>query len=139
MQAEKLYEYIWQDIRKKVYPDRIELYLPFFFGGNHDEPLCLTWDKNGVLSDGGRTLSELKKRLGDLTPYHDTIRRILGASGNVTLVGGQNLVVKIYVTCIFGEEQYLDYLGGLRYMLKAISLISVVDTIQVSEYGEVSI
>jgi hypothetical protein len=92
-----------------------------------------------VLTDSGRTLSELKKRLGDITPYQDAIGRILGAIGNVTLVGGQNLVVKTYVTCILGEEQYLDYLRGLNQLLKAISQISVVDTIRVSKYGEVSV
>lgn len=139
MQAEKLHEYIWQGIRKEVFPDRVELYLQFFFGSDRDEPLCLTWDRNGVLSDGGRTLSELKKRLGDIAPYRDSIDRILAASGNVTLVGGQNLIVKSYVTCIDGEKQYLDYLHGLNQMLKAISQISIVDTIRVSKYGEVSV
>ena len=36
--AEKLQKYILQGICKKVYPDKIELYLPFFFG-NGDETL----------------------------------------------------------------------------------------------------
>lgn len=139
MQAKKLHELIWNEIRKEVYPDRVELYLPFFFGSNPDEPLCLTWDRSGVLSDGGRTLLELKKRLGDITPYQDTICHILNANGDVTLVGGQNLLVKTYVTCISGEEQYFDYLGGLNHLLKVISQISVADTIHVSEYGEVSV
>lgn len=139
MRAEKLQEYIWQGLRKEVYPDRVELYLPFFFGSDRDEPLRLTWDKNGMLTDSGRTLNQLKKRLGDISPYQETIRRILSANGAVALVGGQNLVVKAYSTCIFGEEQYLDYLGGLNHLLKVISLISVADTIQVSKYGEVSV
>lgn len=139
MQAEKLYEYIWQGIRKEIHPDRVELYLPFFFGSDRDEPLCLTWDRNGALTDGGRTLSELKKRLGDITPYRDSICRILAASGNVTLAGGQNLVVKTSMTCILGGERYIDYLNGLNQLLRAASQISVVDTIRVSAHGEVSV
>ena len=42
--------YIRQEIRKEVYDDRIELYLPFYFGAGDFAPLCLTWDnENGAL------------------------------------------------------------------------------------------
>ena len=138
MQAEKLREYIWQGIRKEVYPDRVELYIPFFFGNDQDEPLCLTWDKDCVLSDGGRTLSELKKRVGDIAPLRQTISNILEQQ-DVALVGGQKLVITHYNTCVCGEEAYLNYVWGLNRMLAAISQISIADIIRVSENGEVSL
>ncbi len=139
MDAQALNGYIRQGIRKEVYTDRIELYLPFFFGNNVSEPLCLVWDKKGVLSDGGRTLTELKKRVGDLTPYINSINNILKAFGTVTLEGGQKLVVRHFQTCISGDKTYKDYLGGLNRLLRAISQISIVDTIAVDKYGTVSL
>lgn len=137
MEAQALTGYIRQGIRKKVYDDRIELYLPVFFGNGESEPLCLVWDNKGVLSDGGRTLTELKKRVGDLTPYRDSIQNILKPLGQVTLEGGHKLVVRYYQTCYFGEKSYQDYMAGLNRLLRAISLISVVDTVTVDEDGAV--
>ena len=131
--ADKLKSYIWQDIRKEVYSDRVELYLPFCFGSGNDTPLCLTWRQDGTLSDGGRTLAELKNRLGDITTYMDTIQEILARCYWVELVGGQNLVMSHFQTCIRGEEYFYDYVGGLTWMLQVISLISIVDTITVEE------
>lgn len=136
MDAQALAGYIRQGIRKEVHTDRIELYLPFIFGGKEDA-LCLTWDKTGCLSDGGRTLTELKKRVKDLTPYTDSIRRILKVNDLVTLEGGQKLTVRHYQTRITGDEESLDYLGGLNRLLRVISLISIVDTVQVMEDGTV--
>lgn len=136
MDAQALTGYIRQGIQKKVYADRIELYLPFFFG-RECEPLCLYWDQKGVLTDSGRTLRELKNRLGDLTPYQSRIQNILRALGTVTLEGGQKLVVRRYQTVQFGEDTYLDYMGGLSRLLRAISQISIVDTITVDEDGTV--
>ena len=139
MDAQKLTEYIRQGICKKVYPDRIELSLPFFFGNGKEVPLQLVWDKNGILSDGGRTLAELKKRVGDIAPYRHSIQNILAALGTVTLEGGQKLTVRQYQTCISGEETYQDYMGGLNRLLRAISLISIVDTVTVDEDGTVQL
>ena len=137
MDAQALTEYIRQGIRKEVYADRIALYLPFFFGCGETDPLCLFWDKKGILSDGGRTLAELKKRVGDLTPYWDSIQNILKAHGIVALEGGHKLVVRHFQTCISGEQTYKDYLGGLNRLLRVIAQISVVDTITVDEDGTV--
>ena len=139
MDAQALNTYIRQGIRKEVYADRIELFLPFFFGNGETDPLCLIWDKKGVLSDRGRTLTELKKRLGNLTPYRDKIQNILASHGMVALEGGQNLVVRQFQTCISGETTYIDYMAGLNRLLRVISLISVVDTITVDAYGEVQL
>lgn len=139
MDAANLREYIWQGIRKEVYADTIELYLPFFFGAGVHEPLCLTWDRDGVLSDGGRTITELKNRLGDISPYLDTIRMILSDCADCRLVGGQVIVKDHFQTVTYCGNEYLDYLGGLNQMLKAITTISILDTISVSEYGEVSV
>ena len=137
MEVQDLTGYIRQGIRKEVYADGIELYLPFFFGGGDCAPLCLRWDRKGVLSDGGRTLEELKKRVGELTPYWGRIRNILRALGLVSLEGGQKLVVSHVQTCICGEKTYPDYMGGLNRLLRAISQISVVDSITVDEDGTV--
>lgn len=137
MQAQDLTGYIRQGIRKEVYADGIKLYLPFFFGTGDSVPLCLCWDRKGVLSDGGRTLEELKKRVGDLSPYWDSIHNILRSLGLVTLEGGQKLVVSHVQTCISGEQTYPDYMGGLNRLLRAIARISVVDTITVDKDGTV--
>lgn len=139
MQAEKLQEYIWQNIRKEVYQDKIELYLPFFFGNEQDEPLCLIWNENGVLSDGGRTIAELKKRIGDITPQMEKIRNILNYRNPVELEGGHILVMKQFQTIVSQDGEYVAYCKGVSHMIRTISLISIVDTITVSENGEVSV
>lgn len=122
--ASQLRSYIWEGMEKKVYPDRVELYLPFYFGANA-APLCLTWFEDGRLSDGGRTMRELKKRLGDIAPYMDSIQKILSHRGiaDCHLVGGQIL-----------QLTYLqDPLRALNMMLQVISLISAVDRITVAD------
>ena len=139
MYPEKLQEYIRQGIRKELYQDRIELFLPFFFGKDDDMPLCLTWDKNGTLSDNGRTIEELKKRVGDITPYMKKIQNILNFRNPVELVSGHILIIRTYNTVSSTEESYVDYIGGLSHLIKTISLISIIDTIHVSEDGEVSV
>lgn len=139
MDAQALTGYIQQGIRKEVYADRIELYLPFFFGKGESESLCLIWDRNGILSDGGRTFAELKKRVGDLTPYQDHIQNILKSLGMVTLEGGHKLVVRNFQTCVSVEKTYKDYMGGLNRILRAISLISIVDTVTVDKDGTVDL
>lgn len=137
MDPASLYKSIWQGIRKEVYADKIELYLPFFFGEGIDTPLCLTWDREGVLSDGGRTISELKKRVGDIRPYLDTISGILDRCGGCRLVGGQTIVKEHFQTVIAQQEEYQAYLHGMNLMLKAMTLISILDTISVTADGEV--
>ena len=137
MDAQALNSYIRQEIRKEVHSDRIELYLPFVFGNGTSDTLCLVWNKDGVLSDGGRTFKELKKRVGDLTPYSENIQNILTAHGMVTLESGHRLTVRNFQTCICGDDTYTDYMAGLSRLLRVISQISIVDTIKVDEYGAV--
>ena len=139
MRPEKLYEYIWQGIRKEIRGDIIELYIPFYFGSGEDTSLCLVWDKNGVLSDGGRTLAELKKRVGDVEPYMEKIRNILNARGPVELVAGHKLTVRQFQTVVAPDGTYVDYRTGVSRLIAAISLISVIDTVKVSDDGEVSV
>ena len=139
MDAEALTGYIWQGIRKEVTADGIRLYLPFFFGEGESEPLCLRWDRKGVLSDGGRTLDELKKRTGDLRVYEERIQNVLQAYGTVTLEGGHKLVVRHYQTCICGEESYLDYMGGLNRLLRVISLLTLPENVTIDKDGTVRV
>ena len=139
MNVQALNRYILQGIRKDVYEDRIELFIPFFFENSENGPLRLVWSKDGVLSDKGRTVSELKTRLGDLSPYRNKIQNVLNAFGTVSLEGGQNLVVRSFQTVISGDEEYKDYLGGLNKLLRAISQISIIDRIDVDPHGTVSI
>ena len=138
MDASGLQSVIDRDIRRVSYPDRIELYLPFFFTGAEDAPLCLTWTQDGVLSDGGRTMLELKKRLGDLSPYQENIRNILNHAA-VTLVGGQKLVVRQPQTRIFQGECSLDYCGSVSHLLQVMTLLGLVDTVTVDEDGAVRV
>lgn len=139
MRPDALQKYIWQGIRKEVREDRIELYLPFFFASHADAPLCLTWNREGVLSDGGRTIAELRKRVGNIDPYMEKLRRILNERCPVELAAGHQLVIRQFQTAISPEETYVDYLAGLSRLLRVISLISVIDTLSVSEDGEVSV
>ena len=99
----------------------------------------MTWDKDGVLSDGGRTIAELKKRVGDITPYMKKIQNVLNSHGMVELVSGHILTVRSYYTVIFGDETYKDYRTGVNKLIEVMSLISVIDSIQVSDDGEVSV
>ena len=139
MCPEKLHEYIWQGIRKEMRGDAIELYIPFYFGNGDDTPLCLMWDKNGVLSDGGRALAELKKRVGTVEPYIEKIRRILNVRGPVELVAGHKLAVRQFQTVIDPCGEYVDYRAAVSRLIAAISLISVIDTVNISDDGEVSV
>ncbi len=139
MDAQVLTDCIRQGIRKEVSADRIRLYLPFFFGNGESEPLCLIWNEKGVLSDGGRTLAELKKRVGDLTTYQNRIENILSSLGMVELEGGHRLVVRHFQTRVSGENTSIDYMSGLNRMLRAISLISIADTLAVEQDGTVNL
>ena len=139
MDAEALTGYIRQGIRKEVTADGIRLYLPFLFGEGESEPLCLHWDRKGVLNDGGRTLDELKKRTGDLRVYEERIQNVLQAYGTVTLEGGRKLVVRHYQTCICGEESYLDYMGGLNRLLRVISLLTLPENVTIDKDGTVRV
>lgn len=91
------------------------------------------------MSDGGRVLDELKKRVGDLSPYRENIANILEAYGTVTLESGRILTVRNFQTCVFEGNEYKDYLGGLNRFIRVISLISVADKVKVHEYGAVSV
>lgn len=133
MDAKALHEYIWQGISKEVYADGIELHLPFFFGNSSDEPLCLTWDRKGVLSDVGRTIAELERRVGSIQPYMDAICEILSQCGDCKLIGGRIIVKEHFQTVISGEKQYPDYLGGMNRMLEAIARISILGTVPMGE------
>ena len=139
MQPEALWQAIRQDVRTVICDDRMELYIPFFFGGTKEAPLCLTWTRDGVLSDGGRTMAELKKRLGDITPYKENIRRILDANGAVTLMGGQKLQVSPSYSQSPEGELYKDHLRALRYLLQVMSLLSIVDTVKIDTDGTVQV
>ena len=139
MDAKVLNEYIWQGLRKEVYADKIELYLPFFFGNTCDQPLCLTWNRDGVLSDGGRTIAELEKRLGDIRPYMADICAILSQCSDCQLVSGRMIVKKQYRTVICGDNQYSDYLAGMNQMLNAITRISVIDQLLGEKVQEVTL
>ena len=139
MDAQTLNGYIKQEIRKEVFADHIKLYLPFFFGNDNSDPLCLIWDKNGVLSDGGRTIKELQKRVGDMTPYADNIQNILASNGSVTLESGHILTVRHFQTRIYRDETNKDYMAGLSRLLRVISQISIVDAIKVDEHGTVCV
>lgn len=123
--ADKLQNYIWEGLSKKVYPDRIDLYLPFVFGNEPSDPLCLTFTEKGDLTDNGRTLTELRKRLGDLAPFKKDIEQILAHCGDFKLTGGQKLVLP----CRTSPGKYRSF--ALQQMLQAISLILVVDTVRV--------
>ena len=127
MDAQALREYVWQGLRKEVYADKIEIFIPFYFGSHSDQPLCLTWNRDGILSDGGRTVAELEKRVGSIQPYLDEIYAILSECGDCRLVSGRILVKDQFQTMISGENQYLDYLGGMNQVLRAITRISMVD------------
>ncbi len=139
MEGSKLQEFIWQGIQKDVCDDHIKLYLPLLFGRENGEPLCLIWDKNGILSDGGRTISELEQRIGTVQPYRNKIISILSRCGDCKLVSGRIIVKEHFQTVISSDGEYLDYLGGMNHMLKAITQISVVDTVLINEDGTVSV
>ena len=128
MDANAIHKYIWQGIRKEVYADRIELYLPFYFGNPCNKELCLTWDRKGVLSDGGRTISELECRVGNIQPYVAAIREILAQCGDFKLVGGRIIVKEHFQIVRSGDTEYLDYLRGMNHMLEAIARISILGT-----------
>lgn len=122
---EKLGEILSDDIRREVHPDRVDVFLPVFFGSREDAPMKFTFFRDGTLTDHGRTLAELEKKVQDISPYLPKIQKILEHCGTCRLVGGRKLTVSQYQTLFRGEESAPDYLGGLKSMLKAVALISV--------------
>ena len=73
MDIQSLNNSIMQGIFYEDCGDHIVISMPFFFG-NNSEPLRLVWNNKGVLSDRGRTIAELKDRLGDIAPYKESIQ-----------------------------------------------------------------
>ena len=138
MEPQKLQEYILSGIEKRVYADKIELYVPFHFQSGDRTPLCLTWDKDGVLSDGGRTFAELKKRVGDTAPYAEQVRGVLHFEP-VELLSGHILAVRHFQTVLSAEGTYTDYRAGLSRLIAAISLIDAIGAVRIKECGEVSL
>lgn len=135
--AEKLKSLLWQNIRKDFCSDRIELSLPFYFStDSENEPLRLIWKQDGSLSDGGRTLRELKKRLEDIQPYMSKIKELLSRYGAVVLEGEQNLVIRDFQTYKKGNETFLNYNRELVKLLQIITIISIIDAVTLEKRGE---
>ena len=143
---------IWEGIETIQKNDRTELILPWHFGISPDEknePLKLTVrsvrpEKNGAevqkmrskgwsvddgyypayeISDGGRCLLELEKRLGNIEKYLPKIRRILYDCGMLELKSGR-IITRTY-------EAYSGYrhTRELNCVLTAISLVSGIELI----------
>jgi len=122
---EKLGEILSDDIRREVHPDRVDVFLPVFFGSREDAPMKFTFFRDGTLTDHGRTLAELEKKVGDLKPYYPVIRKIIDEYSLCELVGGRKLVQSHWQIIRRGEEESPDYLGGWKHMLNVVALISV--------------
>lgn len=131
--AENLKEYIYQGITKSSSPDKLNITLPFNFAGESSAPLCLSWTSKGELTDNGRAIDELKKRVGDITPYLPAIRKIISKCGMTELKSNHTLVTTKFQTVFKNGVCSKNYIGALTAMLKAISLISIVDSVTLTD------
>lgn len=147
--AESLNRFIWEGINKVEGSDSVDLYLPWYFGGEGAaaEPLKITFRRvrsehvnagpikqkysphsvddtqydTYEISDNGRAIAELERRVGDLTPYRDVIERLIYNVGMYTL-RADRIVSKTY--SLYAEWRHIYVLDG---MLKLVSMISWLD------------
>jgi hypothetical protein len=120
MDENKITEVIWSQIGQERTADHYAITLPFLFNGEEIE-LKITWRVEGdyvCISDDGQVMRQLRKQLGDLTPYKKSIELIVPEYGSVYLEGGQNLV------CRYLSHGDFYHTGFLNHLLTAISLLS---------------
>lgn len=147
---ESLKKIIWERIEKREREDCIELVIPWHFGSSaseKSEPLVLSIasvrPKNyGAdvqkmrakgysvddgyypcyeVSDGGRCLEELKKRIGSIEHLAPKIKKILYDCGMLELKGGRIITKNYYAISSFYHT------NALNSVLTAISIISNLD------------
>ncbi len=145
---DSLRNFIWDGIEKREKEDVIELILPWHFGnGDRSVPLVLTVRKiregntgadvqrmrakgysvdDGYypyyeISDGGRCLEELKKRLGSIDDLVPKIKRILYDCGMLELKSGRIITKSYYAISSFYHT------NALNQLLSAISILSNLD------------
>lgn len=143
-----LRKFIWEGIEKREKEDSVELTLPWHFGnGEHSAPLVLILRKvreknTGAdvqrmrakgysvddsycpcfeISDGGRCIEEMKRRLGSIDALLPRIRRVLYECGMLEL-RGERIIVKNYYAV---DLHY--HTNALNQMLSAISILSNFD------------
>jgi hypothetical protein len=147
-----LKKYIWENVEKRVKDDSVELVIPWHFGrAPHEssDPLTLRVSPerppscgaevqkmrakgyavdNGyypyyVISDGGRCLAELQKRLGETDTYIPRIKRILYDCGMLELKSGHVITGGYYALDRFSHT------NALNAVLTAVSIISNFDVL----------
>ena len=120
METNKITEVIWSQIGQERTADHYAITLPFLFNGEEID-LKLTWRVEGdraCISDGGQVMRQLRKQLGDLTPYKKSIDYTISEFGTISLEGGQNLI------CRYIPHGDFYHSSQLNYMLTVISLLS---------------
>jgi len=126
---EFLADLISSDIRLELSGDKILLYLPWHFAKAAAEkslPLCLTVRAEGdgaVISDGGRAIAELSKKVPSLLGYRGRISDLISDVGSYELVGGRIIEYSFYSLTKYGV------LSAVSQMLKIVTAISNLDLV----------
>ena len=125
MEAAKITEVIWSQIGQERTADHYAITLPFLFNGE-EIGLTLSWRVEGeraCISDGGQVMRQLRKQLGDLTPYKNSIELMVSEYGAVSLEGGQNLVCRYIPHDDFYHTHYINHLLTVISLLSGISYL----------------
>ena len=141
----KLYELIHEKIATRVEGEVLNLTLPWQLGGSvvpvdiriEETRLpsvdagrvaqslgCTVAETTGdelIISDGGRAMAELERRVGDVSPYCERIEKILYGVGMYSLRGGR-IIEKSFILSSKWETKYRLY--GL---LTAMTIVANLD------------
>lgn len=83
------------------------------------------------ISDGGRALSELEKKVGDITPYLPRIKRVLYKTGMHELRGGR-IITRTYD--LYSPWITLHYLDGFVTCMTVIANMDILPPFTVSKW-----
>lgn len=149
LSADKLSELIMSGISYLDKGQSLEIGIPFNFAPGsseyEDKPLILTvkrvdvnyknpgkWMQKGFsvdktdydqyeISDGGRALHELERKIGDIETYIKRIERILYKMGELTLRGGR------IITYVYDESSPYSHYAALSSVMTAVTTVANLD------------
>lgn len=146
----KLRSLIWEHINMHTVSDKLTLTLPWYFDGGDGAPLEITIkhvkppkksdgplrQKYGgsvdtekhesyEISDGGRAIAELERKVGDISPYASVIERVLYKTGMHSLRGGR-IITKIYD--LYSPWITVHELDGFITAITVISNLDIMPT-----------
>ncbi len=162
--AESLYKFIHEGLVTVENRDSVDLFLPWSFGDEPavGEPLKITirrvremhtsagpikqkYSTASVddakydtyeITDNGRAIAELERRVGDLAPYRDRIERLLYKTGMFTL-RSDRIITRTY--SLYADWLHLHELGKILMLISLISRLYMMPHFTTDEFSRDSV